>query len=1175
MRVHGRANCHLTLLALVPLLTLAHGRFPWAIASPQTSHSQRAEGSSSISSGSSPPCFPHPAWQQIGKWFYLTLEAAPAPFYEGISICQQNHATLAYPTSNLSLHYLLRLPTAHYASTFLGVTLPASQPRNVTCAANQCDSVLRLSTGEHFTHQPWMQDHFDRAPGQHRCFKAVHKGLPAASWPVPTPCNQPLRIVCQALCPPSTVPIQLPPLELQHKSLPASRTLPRSSRDQAPALNTTLAEFLAPPHLNHSLLQPAVQHNTSKAEPVSNDPRSLIGFDCTTPLDIQPFQADTRHKACTIPSEPRAQRNQSILLLQKANSLLISTKQCRVTQTIIPFHCGAFSHNSFAASFLQFEETVPVSGRECEDLWESLSYKDPKQVVHQLRPNETTRIYYQSAGRNEIVNGETTCQGGDYLYKGITFTDMVVTVARKFELYTQPASVNDDHLVHVLRPDIILSCLVNKEHCSSVDHGTFIWKAPAGQQACRYHILRRVHGIIITDQFGVDVFMSTDNSLIRLVLTDSTSKCGNVVLTTNYRQLFVSLDLHTDAFPANLPVTDYSAFTYANQQDGWLLGFLTNYIRREFQAVHLHACQQRMNEGLTNYETILAAQHGSTDGDTAQLDNGYFVTVAGEAWYRHRCRRILVTAVSLKACYSAIPITLATEDDLRYRHLHNLNASTQLFLEPHSRRLTERGIEVDCSLHFPPLYRGLNNNWLSLTPEVGQVGPPAILTHDDLTALRHNPPDDFDFDGGGIYTATDIGDIARKLHAQRAVLDVGSSLGRQAQSSAWLSGSDTSSAAAFTPGMLFAPLASMVSFNPLQWIWSTILAWGQFVSVLMGIYYAGFCIVWCTNCARRTALYPINPGQNLLRHLWGTAFPPDNQRPRQADRPSPTGQDMPLQPAQESLGRTDPATEQNQVELTTTSVKYRPSAPNQHQTSRPPDTSPPPRPQQNVRFSPHTTARYRTLQKGLNSHHKRAQANHYATPRKLYPYFGKFSELNPVYYTLPLKNHQKWEVRPLLQSANTWEADQRQALKHDSLSLTEFPPLNSPPRTKVVPNRKPSDASSQNTDSTTSEYTKQGLMGSSLSLDNQLQDLAQQEYERLVNGFDLALTAIPADPPARKEHDILRTTLAKEITDTYDSFKRKTTPLKQIEHWDNMLSQYNKRIKNLINLAYDPAPNST
>ena len=80
---------------------------------------------------------------------------------------------------------------------------------------------------------------------------------------------------------------------------------------------------------------------------------------------------------------------------------------------------------------------------------------------------------------------------------------------------------------------------------------------------------------------------------------------------------------------------------------------------------------------------------------------------------------------------------------------------------------------------------------------------------------------------------------------------------------------------------------------------------------------------------------------------------------------------------------------------------------------------------------------------------------------------------------------------------------------------------------------------------------------------------------RLVNGFDLALTAIPADPPARKEHDLLRITLAKEIANTYDSFKRKTTLLKQIEHWDNMLSQYNKRIKNLINLVYDPAPTST
>lgn len=124
--------------------------------------------------------------------------------------------------------------------------------------------------------------------------------------------------------------------------------------------------------------------------------------------------------------------------------------------------------------------------------------------------------------------------------------------------------------------------------------------------------------------------MSTDNSLIRLVLTESTSKCGNVILATNYQQLSVSKDLHTDSFPEDLPATDYSAFTYANQQYGWLLGFLTNYIRREFQAVHLHACQQHLHSLNTNFDTILADQHGSTDGDTASLGNGYFVTSAGE-----------------------------------------------------------------------------------------------------------------------------------------------------------------------------------------------------------------------------------------------------------------------------------------------------------------------------------------------------------------------------------------------------------------------------------------------------------------------------------------------------------------------------------------------------------------
>ena len=93
-------------------------------------------------------------------------------------------------------------------------------------------------------------------------------------------------------------------------------------------------------------------------------------------------------------------------------------------------------------------------------------------------------------------------------------------------------------------------------------------------------------------------------------------------------------------------------------QDNFMMGKLTKFIQREFATIQQHACQTSVLQDRFDYDKILAEQHGSTDGDTASLGGGYFLTVAGEAYYRYRCRRLLVTARKTSFCYSSIPVTL-------------------------------------------------------------------------------------------------------------------------------------------------------------------------------------------------------------------------------------------------------------------------------------------------------------------------------------------------------------------------------------------------------------------------------------------------------------------------------------------------------------------------------------
>ena len=1169
------------------------------------------------------PGTPDSSWILFNGFYYNTLDLAVGDFYHGGQQCALNDADVAFPAHYDEWQFLLTLARSNLQDFFVGIHLPIEMPLSTQCKQKECEQFLKLANGSDFRWAWWMKDSFDRDQNQPRCYRLTATGPQSMLKAVSAHCYQNHAVTCITNCPkegPPTFPSPLtvrsylpktPPMMLHRRS--------RTRRLEEPNFNQSLKDFLAPPKINHSQLSPwtispGYADPAPEIEP-TRDPKDLIAYDCTDPLDIQAYQMATQAKSCLLPAQPQHQRNSSYFLLQKSDTIKISLRQCQVTETTIPFYCGAWSHQTFAYPFLRIEEKLPISPRECEDLWDTWTFVDPHKNIHHLIPNDTTRIYYLQAGASDIEDGTIHCQGGRYDYKGVTYENMVVAKSVTIQLLTQPASIDDNEVVHVLRPDIFLSCSALDEKCVTNTAGTFIWKAPQAERACRYHKLRHVTGITVTDQFGVDTFMSTDNSLIRLLIKEATSRCGHVLLSTNYADLFLTADIYATIFDSPLPASEFSAYTYANQQDGFLYGFLTSYIRQEFQAVHHHACQRKLLDKQFNYDTLLAEQHGATDGDTAQLANGFFVTVAGEAWYRHRCRKIVVTAISLPECYSAIPVSLSPDDLRRYRFYHRLDNSTtlQLFVEPHSRRLTRRGIATECSHLFPALYKGLNGNWLALHPDVLIVEPPDILAAEALQALHHNNPEDFNFDTGGIYTREDIAQMESRLHAQRAVQDVGFTLGRSAQSHNWLSNSAASSSS-FHPEHLFGPLAGLVSFSPLRLLWDTILNWGLFCSVLTGIYYLVYILHWLLNFGRNLFVSPVAPGQSLFHHLWATAratststpVPRPFPRPRPPASPSPQSPEPPAPPdtstalPQPDLTYPTPAP-RSLAHIRTTSSEIQEESKSAEIPSHQPLLSTPPPSYQDMRQdlkhltlqqlprgqspfapepityanivhgSPLTTA-FRPVQtddaniymnmSGHGGVRRRTSPKqpprrhhgepHYKTPRALYP---------ARIPTAPRakKSHSR-------RSRGSYEA-----LFH----MDDFPQIapSIPDTTKPPPALHQSSPSVLDppipTSPTPSANTRMGHAGSSPgSTPPRLNSLTQQEFDRVLNRFDLLLSSIPEIPPTKKAQQLLRASLMTDIGATYEKLKLQTLPLKDLDHWEDMIKQYQNRLHTLLSQGY-------
>ena len=788
----------------------------------------------------------------------------------------------------------------------MGIYLPVALPLNTTCERSSCDYVLANSDGLPFIWQDWMGDAFNRAAHQPRCFQVSHDDTVTRQTPHPRRCYAPASMVCSSSCPRPGVPIYPAPANVTRQN-PVSPPilLARQRRRKLINITDSVSSLHHTPSSTDLPLSALADASSQISDPnfglpKSTNPRHVVGYDCSDPLDIQPLRAQSQRHSCTIPSSPLNQRNATIAILQKSDLLRISLRQCVITETVVPYYCGVWSHGVFVHPWARFKQSVSVSQAECHSMWDKLLYVDPQNVPHKLRANATSTVFYNIAGRTVFLDdGAVACEGSTYTdSNGKPFYNMVVSAHREITLLTQPATVSQEGVIHVTRPDVFLSCSLNSEACSNT-HGHFIWNRPAPDETCRYYQTRISSGIIMADQYGVDTFMSNDGSLIRLLIGDAVSTCGHVLHATNYPKLFVSLqDVHIPIFNRSLHPTDFSIYTYANQQDSWLYGYLTTYIRDEFQAVHYQSCQRRLLESNLAYDTLLAEQHGSIDGDTAALGGGWFVTTGGEAWFKHRCRRIIVSARSSSSCHASLPVSLSPSDTARFLLSRDLPPSTNIsfFLEPHSRRLTTRGIAINCTRHFYGLYQGLNGNWIRSSPTLSFPDAPDILTSDAIRDLVVNRPEDFNFDEGGIYHSDDILRMETHLQSHRAIQDVSVALGRDAQAFQWTSSS--SSGSPFSPAFYSN---AILSFSPLGWLWDGLLQWGQFVSIIMGIVYIVKFFIWLYSCHGRLLLpIAIENAQargNFFRHVYTAAFPPrrtSSRRPRSRST-SPPPPPMPLQ----------------------------------------------------------------------------------------------------------------------------------------------------------------------------------------------------------------------------------------------------------------------------------------
>ena len=475
--------------------------------------------------------------------------------------------------------------------------------------------------------------------------------------------------------------------------------------------------------------------------------KRLDAYDCSNPTAIEDRALTEQYTPCEKTSSVvQSTGNHSFQLLVHEPLQRLTGHRCHVADTRNVQYCGKYDHQTLYNRYAYHDLARPPTPSACREMIQRKRFKMPNGVYASVEVGTSSKHFWEEIGTT--TEGSTflwpdkqiRCTGGDWRVDGNHLKNMVVdhhyTITVTQEEYTW-----DGTTLVAISDKTRIPCSLFDQDCQTSE-ATYLWSNPMGH--CPLALSKRVTGLIAEDKSGQRVFMSTDNSLVRLVMKYQESHCERMVWSTNYDNVYLA-STSAKPFRREVDPMGVSLHMYVNNRDDYLYNHLIDQINDELGNVLQADCERRREAQRKDY--YLA--HQSPGIETYAFGNGTFATAAGEVLYYHQCRKEVVTAAELPWCYDALPVLLDAASPLR----ETFNAS-QWFLEPLTHRLTRYATMVPCTKNFAPKYMLANRRWISADPVLHMANPPRPMSRPEFVVTHLQA--DVDPSKGGLYDEDDM-----------------------------------------------------------------------------------------------------------------------------------------------------------------------------------------------------------------------------------------------------------------------------------------------------------------------------------------------------------------------------------------------------------------------------------
>ena len=525
------------------------------------------------------------------------------------------------------------------------------------------------------------------------------------------------------------------------------------------------------------VLEQILSPNEFEAIISRNDRHYLIGFDCSQPMEQpQPTSSfmqsicDEQHHGNDIIDElPEPSTYQ---VLQQEDDRRLDGFTCHITMTKTLVMCGNYDFQTSLSSENFYNEPIKVTVEECNRMAEDGIWVDTLGRPHPVTLGESTRVSYYEAGREYGTypgeqNNHIECEGGETKVNGQTWRSMIVHKIFRVKIRKETIIQRADKSLLAKHANVRLPCSLSDMSCEA-GITQFIWPKPADDY-CPLMVARdAVYGVEVTANGGTDrVFMSKDNTGVRLLLGAQTIHCGKTVYTTSYPGIFLynhydkNKQPRPNFFKRELEPHATKIHLWVTQRDDIMFQEITEALRKEFAVTRSMDCRTRAK--LDKIEHWLERNNPSFH--TFSFMGNNFLTTSGEVTYNYACNPTIVQAINAKHCYDALPVieVAKREETMNFTHIDSMPGTTmdiqniatqpELFLEPITHKLTKVASVTPCTQGLYSMYKDVLGRWFQITPIIYKLDKdPKERKTTSLANIKHYNISFRDSTNRGIYS---------------------------------------------------------------------------------------------------------------------------------------------------------------------------------------------------------------------------------------------------------------------------------------------------------------------------------------------------------------------------------------------------------------------------------------